>query len=83
MKPMAFYKKSFLKFRKILRKAPVQNSQENTVLFFYKLSGKKRLAQVFSYEFCEILKNIFFIGHLQVTASEHVFSSWFVAIWLH
>ena len=53
----------------------MQNSQENTVLFFYKLSGKKRLAQVFSYEFCEILKNIFFIGHLQVTASEHVFSS--------
>ena len=45
-------------------------------LFFNKVSGlrpatllKKRLAQVFSCEFCEIFKNIFFTEHLWTTAS--------------
>ena len=31
---------------------------------------KETLAQVFSYEFCEIFKNIFFTEQLRVTASE-------------
>ena len=31
---------------------------------------KETLAQVFSCEFCEISKNIFFIEHLRATASE-------------
>ena len=31
---------------------------------------KEMLAQVFSYEFCEIYKNTFFIEHLRATASE-------------
>ena len=47
-------------------------------LFFNKVAGlrpatllKKRLAQVFSYEFCEISKNILFTEHLRATASEN------------
>ena len=40
-----------------------QNSQENT----YK---KETIAQVFSCEFCEISKNIFFTEHLWATASD-------------
>ena len=55
-----------------------QNSQENTcarVSFLKKLLApaallKKTLAQVFSYEFCEISKNTFFTEHLRTTASE-------------
>ena len=31
---------------------------------------KETLAQVFSYEFCEIFKNTFFAEHLWTTASE-------------
>ena len=31
---------------------------------------KETLAQVFSYEFCEISKNTFFTEHLRTTASE-------------
>ena len=31
---------------------------------------KETLAQVFSYEFCKISKNTFFIEHLRTTASE-------------
>ena len=50
-----------------------QNSQGNTcagVYFLIKLQAacnfikKETLAQVFSYEFCEISKNIFFTEHL-------------------
>ena len=41
-----------------------QNSQKNTFI------KKETLAQVFSYEFCEISKNIFFTEHLWTTASE-------------
>ena len=42
-------------------------------LFFNKVAGlnfikKETVAQVFSYEFCEIFKNSFFIEHLQKTA---------------
>ena len=57
----------------------LQNSQKNTfvrVSFFNEVSGlrpatllKKTLAQVFSYEFCEIFKNTFFTKHLRTTAS--------------
>ena len=42
-------------------------------LFFNKIAGnfikKESLAQVFSCEFCEISKNIFFTEHLRTTAS--------------
>ena len=39
-------------------------------LFFNKVAGlKETLAQLFSYEFCEIFKNSFFIEHLQNIAS--------------
>ena len=31
---------------------------------------KETLAQVFSYEFCEIFKNTFFVEHLRATASD-------------
>ena len=50
--------KVFWKFYKIHRKTPVPESLL-----------KKRLAQVFSCEFCEISKNTFFTEHLRVTAS--------------
>ena len=55
-----------------------QNSQESTcarVSFLIKLQAapatllKRTLAQVFSYEFCEISKNTFFTEHLRTTAS--------------
>ena len=48
-------------------------------LFFNKVSEacnfikKEKLAQVFSCEFCEISKNIFFTEHLWTTASEDKF----------
>ena len=58
------------KFRKIHKKRPVQSR------FFNKVAGlglqlyqKKNSAQVFSCEFCEISKNLFFIEYLWVTAS--------------
>ena len=43
-----------------------QNSQEKTcarVSFLMKFIKKETLAQVFSYEFCEIFKNTFFTEH--------------------
>ena len=44
-----------------------QNSQENTgVSLFFK---KEALELVFSCEFCEIIKNTYFIEHLWTTAS--------------
>ena len=46
------------KFHKIHRKTPVP-----------KFIKKETLAQVFSCEFCEISKNIFFTEHLRATAS--------------
>ena len=55
-----------------------QNSQENTcarVLFkikFITLFKKKALAQVFSYEFCEIFKNTFFNRTPTVAASRYL-----------
>ena len=51
------------KFRKILRKTPVQS------VFFYKVAGLQTLAQVLSCEFCEISKNTFLLEHLWATAS--------------
>ena len=55
-----------------------QNSQENAcarVFLLIKWQAqafikKETLAQVFSCEFCEILKNTFFIEHLWTTASD-------------
>ena len=44
-----------------------QNLQESTCprdSFLKKFIKKETLAQLFSYEFCEISKNIFFIEHL-------------------
>ena len=52
-----------------------QNSQENTcarVFFFCKFIKKETLAQMFSCEFCDISKNIFFTEHLRTTASNIV-----------
>ena len=41
--------------------------------------NKETPAQVFSCDFCKIIKNIFFIEHLQATASENIFhNSFFV-----
>ena len=49
-----FVNKVVLKFRKIHRKKPmIESLKEQT------------LAQVFSFEFCEIYKNIFFIENLR------------------
>ena len=58
-----------------------QNSQENNCarVFFNKVTGlkpatltkKEILAQVFSCEFCEISRIIFFTEHLWTTASDH------------
>ena len=60
-----------------------QNLQENIcarVSFLIKLQvlaynfiEKETLAHVFSYEFCEISKNTFFIEHLWATASDKYF----------
>ena len=66
------YKKSGLKnFAKFTGKHLCQR------LFLIKLQGsdlqlylKKALAQVFSCEFCEIFKNIFYTEHLRPAASE-------------
>ena len=49
------------KFRKIHRKIPVPEACN-----FIK---KETLAEVFSFEFCEIFKNTFFTEHLRATAS--------------
>ena len=65
-RPEVFYKKGVLKnFAKFTGKHQCQS------LFLIKLLAeacnlikKKTLAQVFSYEFCENLKNTFFIEHL-------------------
>ena len=61
----------------------LQNSQENNcarVSFLIKLQvlvcnfiKKESLAQVFSFEFCEISKNNFFTEHLRTTASVGIF----------
>ena len=54
-----------------------QNSQENTCARVSFLQSevcnfitKDTLAQVFSCEFCEIFKNIFFTEHLRTTGSD-------------
>ena len=56
------YKKVFLKL--------LQDSQENTCVSVSACNFiiKETLAQVFSYEFCKILKNIFFTEHHLATA---------------
>ena len=63
--------------RKVFSKIS-QNSQENTcarVSFLIKLqrdfANKETLAPVFSCEFCEISKSIFFTEHLWATASQN------------
>ena len=58
-----------------------QNSQENTCArISFLIKKKKALAQVFSCEFYEIFKNIFFREHLRTTASTiyHIVHSFFV-----
>ena len=46
-----------------------QNSQENTsARYLCNFIKKETLAQVFSYEYCEISKNTFFTEHLWTTA---------------
>ena len=50
-----------------------QNPQEHTcarLSFLMKLQAEA-LAQVFSFEFCEVSKNNFFTEHLRATASDH------------
>ena len=50
-----------------------QNSQEHTcarLSFLMKLQAEA-LAQLFSFEFCEVSKNNFFTEHLRATASDH------------
>ena len=69
--PEVFYKKGVLEIS--------QNSQENTcarLSFLIKLQAwslllywKETLTQVFSCQFCEISKNIFFTEHVWTTAS--------------
>ena len=53
--PEVFYRKGFLK-----------DSQNSKAFSFIK---KETLTQVFSCEFCEILKNTFFTEHVRTTAS--------------
>ena len=59
-RPEVFYEKVFLKIS--------QNLQENTCARIF--INKETLAQVFSYEFCEIFKNTFFYRTLPVDASD-------------
>ena len=70
--PEVFYKKGAVKnFIKFAEKHLFQS------LFFNKVASlrpstllkKEALAQVFSCEFCEIFKKIFFAKHLQATAA--------------
>ena len=75
-RPEAFCEKGFLKFS--------QNLQENTcarVSFLIKLQAEacnfikeETLAQVFSYEFCQIFKNTFFYRTPPVAAPDHIFT---------
>ena len=59
------------KFCKIHRKTPVPDSTFNKVACLRPatLLKEEAMAQVFSYEFCEIFKDIFFTEHLWMTAS--------------
>ena len=59
-RPEVFYKKVFLKIS--------QNLQENTCARIF--INKETLAQVFSYEFCEIFKNTFFYRTLPGDSSD-------------
>ena len=52
-----------------------QNSQENIcvrISFFCKFIKKEILGQMFSCQFCDISKNIFYTEHLRKTASNIV-----------
>ena len=69
-----FYKKSVHKyFAKFIGKHLCQSFFLNKVSWGLQLY-QKRLAQVFSCEFCEIFKNTFFTKHLWMAASEHCFT---------
>ena len=59
-------KRCSLKFRKIHRKTSVPESAAEACKFI----KKETLAQVFSWEFCEILKNTFFTEHFRATGSD-------------
>ena len=61
-----------------------QNSQENNCNFI----KKETLAHVFSCEFCEISKTVFFTEQLRATASwnqlvKHTFTKWCFKIYVH
>ena len=60
-------KKMFLKFCKINRKTPVPDSLFNKALACNFIK-KESLAKVFSYGFCEFIKDTLFSEHLQATA---------------
>ena len=68
------FSQKIFSFKKVLLKLS-QNSQQNTcvrVSFLMKACNfiiKETLAQVFFYEFCKIINNIFFTEHLRTTAS--------------
>ena len=64
-RPNVFCKKVALKFCKIHRKAPLPESSVT-------LLKKRTLAQVFSYESCEIFKNTFFYRTPSATATAEV-----------
>ena len=56
----------------------------NRIELFCNFIKKENLAQVFSYEFWDISKNIFFREHLRTTASVFlhlVYNSWSVSFW--
>ena len=77
-KVAGFYRSSHWRcsVKKVFLERCLQNSHENTcvtdsilVKLLTKGSKKETLAQVFSFEFSKISKNIFFTEHLQTTVS--------------
>ena len=64
--PVVFCKNGFLKnFSKLTEEHLYQSLFLNKVVGLRNFIKKEALAQAFSYEFCEIFKNTFFIEHLQ------------------
>ena len=72
---MCSVKKVFLKFREIHRKEPVLEFLFNKASDFkvYNFIKKRQtLAQVFSFEFRDIFRNIYFVEHLGSAASYNI-----------
>ena len=68
--PELFYKKVVLEnFAKSTGKHLCQRLFFNKVAGLWPLNKKETLAQVFSFDFCEIFKNTYFEEHLQTAAS--------------